>query len=285
MMRPLILFTMMVQGADVPWSDPEGAFVIRSAATYSVKLNTDATRSFRLDGHCRVEQNDKGMVLLSNHIDGVAAQQKDGSSNLQKGNATGDVDLTVDSAKAAQFNKTPPDPAKGTSRMELTSQAISMDTDGASQAVTLPDPFKATEHRTSIGKADGAPFTEDMDATASSGKLFYLPAIGKTPAQLQTGEFQGPVHIHIVNTSSPSGKPLVTSEYDVTGDHLTFDFTKTPGQVVITGNVHYVTTGAMAGTGKADTVTISTDAGFNPIEVDAHGQPAESNLHFPGAGH
>jgi len=279
----LVALAIAGQGGKVLFSDLSRSFVVRSARNATIDpVKGSSNYSFTLDGNCRVEQNARGIVMLADHMDGVAVRTPDNNYSIGQGNATGNVDFVFDSANAAKFNNSPSRPDHLSDHFELTSDAAKLATEADLQSITLPHPFKAVDHRVGLtNDADHSPYVEDMTYTASSGKFFFIPAEGSTPAKLQTGSFEGPVHIHMVKTLNVPEKPPVVTDYDVTGDRMTFDFTKLVGEVVITGNVHWKVEGGYGGNGDADKVTINTDAELKPTGIHMVGEPTTSQLIFP----
>ena len=284
-----ILLLLMFQTDNSVFSMGNDSFVVRRADK-AVGLLPKSHIDFTLDGHVRIEQNDQGVVLVSDHMDGVASQLPDKSYDLASGNAIGNVDFVLDSAAADKFNKTPPPPDKLADRLEVKSDKAILASSGGLKSITLPDPFESTEHRTGVGKKDGVPYVADTTLTASSGTFAYLPAVKakpatktaaaqrEIPAKLQTGGFKGPVHIHTVRTLRPADGPPVVSSYDITCDLVTFDLTKSPGEVVLSGNVLWKTDGEYVAHGSSDSITFHLDDEQNLLDSTAVGNPGASHI-------
>jgi hypothetical protein len=263
------------------YSDPRGSLVVYAKVGTVDSVQGSPNYTFNLNGAARVELSARGVILQADHLDGLAARRVDQTYALVQGNARKSVDFISDSREAARFNKSPMRPDRLSDRFEVTSDSAALSTwrvrpgspklevtldptprtrEALLQSIDLPHAFKAVDHRTGLTTDPvHTPYVEDMTVTASSGKFFFIPAEGTTPAKLQTGLFERPVHIHLVKTLDLPEKPPVVTDYDVTGNRMTFDFTKSVGEVVISGNVHYRVDGGNGGMGDADKVTINTD--------------------------
>jgi len=265
----LVLLALLPQGKQFRFADMGGSLVVRANSGDGELVQGSPNYTFKLNGAARVEQNARGVVLQGDHLDGLAVPRPDHTYALMQATALRNVDFISDSWQAEKFNKSPARPDRLTDRFEVTSDSAALaswrmrqgsekleatldPTSHANeellQSIDLPHAFKAGDHRTGLTTdTDHSPYVEDMTYTASSGKFFFIPAEGSTPAKLQTGSFEGPVHLHMVKTVDAAEKPPVVTIYDVTGDRMTFDFTKPVGELVIAGNVHWKVEGATAG--------------------------------------
>jgi hypothetical protein len=192
-----------------------------------------------------VQKNSSGVSLSSNKIIGSYSSAPNSTYTFDELHALGDADLVVDSKRAAEFSKTFPPTS---SRTELQSDTVDVDKRGEVATVELKAAFRLDDQEHTIPKQGT---TDRVTVIHGSSGTFQI-SLPKKPnrAKLITGDANGPVHFHSVETVQEPVSIILFGHVaaftrptertsDVVGDHLTIDMRKDADQIVLEGHIKW----------------------------------------------
>jgi len=300
----LALGLAAIQGGKLFYEDKDQVFGIYNYTSGTGESTEDGGISFDIKGNpVRIESRLQGLTIKAPGMKGTTGQTADPNdkkrsisfvkSLLANGNPVvlfnGASQYQAEVEHAKKYSLPAPKPLASSDTAELKTEELAYTGTASDATFTMPKAFtlnigsegkkevevkaKGTEPARKVEKD----FTVSGLITGASGVVRLDPTV-RGMKQLQTGEFEGPITVHMVQneTIPPSTVPVVTT-LDGKADRLEFDL-KAAYTITLIGNVKVTyKDGIYQGTTEGNKVVVTLDpATLKPTKYTFTGDPAKT---------
>jgi len=259
-------------------------FTLSGFDNFSATLE-DKGIAFKGNGNpVTIQIESSGTTLTGANADGNAQRADNGAYFLQNATVSGNSHLVMNGAAAQSYASARGNKASAneTTNTDIKSDTLRYSGTATDGKVEFPGTvaIDSSTKGQSVGKdKKTTDYNRLIHLTGSSGFVTMKVSAAGNNA-LQTGQINGPVTYSGNSQSKDATGQMQTTTFDGKSDGLTFDFTKEPRTLTLTGHVTLNSKGVGAtGDIAADTVVVTLDANLKPTKIDITGSPAKTTLH------